>query len=152
MALKIPKHKIDAQAVYVCADDDAWLEPDSEAVRDYLGGVGRYDAEILATLIDESKEPTKWALVRPSQRAWSVLSATLATNGMAAAKLLAVRLCLRSVTGWTCKSLERGKEMSEDEFLELDAYFGRPILQEVGAACFLVAGDLTEAEKKQSGS
>ena len=148
MALKVPAHRVDAPAVYVCADDDAWLDAASDAAKEWRQGVGRFDPDLLAPLIDESKQPTKWSMVRPSHREYLRLENVRASAGYTAAFFEAARVCLRGVNGYTCKSWEAGKEATPEEFAALDCWAGRQLLLEVGGACWFLSADLTEAEKK----
>jgi hypothetical protein len=164
------QHRVDAASVYICAEDSAWDHdkinterqtldnPESHEVSRWLSGVTRYDLEALPDIyLREDVQPTRFHLRRLSAATWGVLrdmSATMTQKTNAAWRAFAEGVVrvenLDADVVWPGADVR--KTLTVDDMREIERVLPRPFILEVGAAVLVANADLTDNEKKTSGS
>lgn len=164
------QHRIDAASVYICAEDSAWDtarvveeqrtmgSPEEHAVRRWLAGLTRFDVSTTPEeYLKPDEQPTRFHIRRLTAQTWGVLrdmSATMTQKSNAAYKAFAEGVVrvegLEADVVWPGSDLRR--TLTDEDMREIERVLPRPYILEVGAAVLVANADLTEAEKKISGS
>lgn len=164
------QHRIDAESVYICAEDSAWdmsrvheeqrsmPEPDQHEVRRWLSGITRFDIKTTPEdYFKPSETPTRFYIRRLSAQTWGVLrdmSATVTQKSNATYKAFAEGVT--RVEGLDCDVVWPGSDLrrtlTDENMREIERVLPRPFILEVGAAVLVANADLTDDEKKTLGS
>lgn len=174
MALKRPRHKVDAPILFVPEGDDAWDEakiaadkaameeagenPDRHPVSVYFSGETRFCLSAPSTVLgeercagdylDESKRPVKFKLKRLPYDQFYEVQGVISKKDWNQAAILACEYGLEGIEG--CPELHYARVGPRVSRRTMEALFegGQALPVDIGTAVILASYHLTEAEKK----
>lgn len=160
------QHTIAGDLEYVHISDDAWdverIDAELALLSErekadhpwvhYVLGVSRYDLPAVRSYMRPGVTPTVFVLRRLDESEWGEAQRAIRRDDVEAARVLAWRHGLVSVTGIDLPTegaaLRRGRLTDADQ-AKLLAYLGAGILADVGEAVLRASKSLTEDEKKR---